>query len=885
MREHQADGLPTGTVTFLLTDIEGSTALLLDAGEGYAAILQRHDEIVRSAVAAHGGSTVSTAGDSVFAVFPGAVAAVAAAVDAQVALGAEPWPADRRVAVRMGLHTGEGTLGGADYIGLDVHRTARISAAAHGGQVLVSAATAALLPPGPNPPTDLGEHRLKDLVHPERIYQIAVPGGTQDFPPLRSLGGVRVILPVPPTTFVPRPEVEPIAELVGSARLVTLTGPGGTGKTRLALEVARRHKEDFPDGVVFVDLSPLHDPQLLAAAVLQVLGIEAGPVPARERLLQAMRGRRALLILDNCEQVVAGAEVAAELLAEAPDLRILATSRSPLHLAGEREFPVGTLALPDRAEAPGELAANPAVRLFVDRARRVDPQFAVTEQNSAALAEIAERLDGLPLALELAAARVRLLSPAAIADRLATAGAAELASRDRDVPERQRTMDGAVAWSYDLLPAEVQSAFRRLAVFVGEARLDEIRPVLDLPEMDLLDDITTLVEQSLLRRGGSGDAPRFWMLSTIGEFAAARLAQAGEQSEVKQRHVRAYLALAEEAAPHLTGWDQREWLDLLERNHDNLRAALGRSIEAGNAVCSFRLVVALWRFWQIRGHLDEAAERIDQVLQMACPDRLLKAQALEAAGGIAWWRGAIPEAKRVYTEALEILEPTGDVRAIANARYNLALVLGFDGSDPGSLTEMQRAHAEAKQSGDPVLEAWTVWGLSDIGVTQGDWGLAAESGERALAMFRELDEPFGIGWSLFMTASGDARRPDGDHELARQRLLEGVRLFAAFGDVSALGMHARALARLEAVSGQFDRALRLIGAAEALRHQTGVGLPDAQEALMDNLDPVSTEALVSAGRPDEEMERLIAEGAALSPQEAVSYFLAELPEPSSHPAD
>jgi predicted ATPase/class 3 adenylate cyclase len=884
MHEHRAETLPTGTVTFLITDIEGSTALLLDAGERYAEILQRHDQLVRCAVADHGGTTVSTAGDSVFAVFAGAAAAVAAAVAAQSALASEPWPDGHRVAVRMGLHTGEGTLGGADYIGLDVHRTARISAAAHGGQVVVSAATAALLPAGEAPLIDLGVHRLKDLTHPEHLYQVVVPGGAERFPPLRSLGGVRVILPVPRTSFVPRPEVAAVAELLRSSPVVTLTGPGGTGKTRLALEVARRGKEEFPDGVLFVDLSPLRDPDLVAVTVLRTMGLEPGGVPARQRLVQALQGSTALLILDNCEQVVAGTDVVVDLLAGAPGLRVLATSRSPLHLAGEQEFPVPPLALPEPGADPSELPDNPAVRLFVDRARRVDPGFAVSSGNADALVAIAEQLDGLPLALELAAARVRLLPPTAIAERLAITGAAELAAPDRDVPERQRTMDAAVSWSYELLSPDAKTAFRRWAAFVGGARLAEIRAVLGLVEADLLDVLTTLVEQSLLRRDDAAGAPRFGMLRTIGDFAEARLAEDADRAPVLQRHTDAYLGLAEQAAPHLTGWDQREWLDLLERDHDNMRAAFDRSLAAADAESSLRLVVALWRFWQIRGHLDEAATRIDRALALPCPDPVLRASALEAAGGIAWWRGEIPRAREAYAEALAIVEPVGDLRTIANARYNLALVLGFDDRDDRSRREMERARSEAREAGDRRVEAWAVWGLSDIGVSQGDWMAAAASGEQALAMFRELDDPFGIGWSLFMTATSDARLPQGDKALARERFREAIRLFAGFGDVSALAMHARSLARLEAASGRFDRALRLVGASQALRQRAGVGLLDVNEALLDAFDPVTTEALAAADRSREDIERLIGEGAALSPHEAVSYVLEELAEPAG-PAD
>jgi predicted ATPase/class 3 adenylate cyclase len=877
-------GLPTGTVTFLLTDIEGSTRLLLDLGERYSAVLERHNEILRAAVAAQGGTVVSTAGDSVFAAFPTARGAVLAAVTGQRGMAAEPWPDGRAVRVRMGVHTGEGTLGGDDYIGLDVHRAARISAAAHGGQVVLSAATAGLLT-GETALRDLGEHRLKDLVTPEHLFQLLGPGLASQFPALRSAGGRLTLLPVPRTSFVARPEVEAVTALVADHQLVTLTGPGGTGKTRLAVEAARRLADAFADGVVFVDLSPVLHPDLVATAVIGTLGLEAGSTPAPDRLREHLVGRSMLLVLDNFEQVMEAAPLVADLVSACRSLHVLVTSRSPLLLSAEQQFPVPTLDLPAGTD-PEALLSSPAVQLFADRARRVLPSFQVTSENAADIAAITRRLDGLPLAIELAAARVRLLPPSAIAARLASSGSAELSARDRDVPRRQRTLDAVIEWSYDLLPPDAQQAFRRMSVFVGGARLEEVEPVVAAGgDADILDLLSALHEQSLLRQSEVDGDVRFRMLVTIAEYAGARLAASGEDGETRERHADAFLALAEQAAPSLTGWDQTRWLDRLERDHDNLRVAYDRCVAAGDSDRSLRFAAALWRFWQIRGHLDEGARRVDAALRLGTGNAQLRARALEAAGGIAWWRGQIGYACEVYRQALDLTVAFGDLAATANARYNLALATGFEGGVGEARPQMMQARDEARRAGDRRGEAWAVWGLANLAVRQADWAGTARHGDEALSMFRALDDPFGIGWALFTSSAGLSRMADGDRELARRRFQEGTRLFAGFRDLTAITLHAWSLAQLEVLSGRPDRALRLVGASRALKQRTGAGLLDVNEEMLAVFDGSSTTTLASAGLSHSDAERLVAEGLRFSPDEVVAYILDELPDPRSPLAD
>jgi class 3 adenylate cyclase len=463
--------LPTGTVTFLFTDIEGSIRLLQRLGDAYRAVQDDHARIMRRAIDEGGGVAIRTEGDSFFAVFADHAAAVRAAVTAQRDLAAHPWPQGMPLRVRMGLHTGRGELGGDDYLGIDVNQAARIAAAGHGGQVLLSEATESLvrhdLPDGVTI-RDLGEHRLKDLDHPVRIHDLVIEGLPAEFPPLKTLD-VPSTLPSPLTSFVGRErEAEQVAELLRASRLVTLIGPGGTGKTRLAVEVARRSVDAFPDGSYFVDLSPITDPMLVPDSIASALRFlpERSGRSVLEILQDHLRDRKALLLLDNFEQVLPGADTVAALLEAAPRIRVLATSRSPLGLSGEQAFPVPPLGILDAADDVAALRQSEAVSLFVDRATAVDPSFSLADEDVPIVAAICARLDGLPLAIELAASRVRLLPPRQLLERLEPA-LPMLVGGPRDAPERQRTLEAAIGWSYDLLDEGGRILFRRLSVFAG----------------------------------------------------------------------------------------------------------------------------------------------------------------------------------------------------------------------------------------------------------------------------------------------------------------------------------------------------------------------------------------------------------------------------------
>ena len=615
--------LLTGTVTFLFSDIEGSTRLLQDLGDGWPPVLARHQELMRAAFAAERGEEFGTEGDSFFVAFPTAPGAVAAAAAAQRALAAEPWPPDADIRVRIGLHTGEAEVSAESYVGIDVHRASRIASAGHGGQVLLSDATRTLvqhaLPAGVEL-RDLGEHRLKDLEHREHLWQLVLPGLANDFAPIGSLDAVPNNLPTRLTTFLGRArEIADVAALLERSRLLTLTGPGGTGKTRLSLEVAGRALGTYAAGVFFVELESINEAALVPATIAQALGLpDRGGRSSVDRLIDAIGEKRMLLVLDNFEQVVAAGPAIAALLAACRNLTVLTSTRSVLHISGEQEYAVPPLGLPDAANLPplARLGEYEAVALFIERARSVKPDFELTDQNAAAVAEICVRLDGLPLAIELAAARIRILSPQAMLGRLEDR-LGLLAGGARDLPERQQTLRGAIAWSHEMLDDDDRSLFALLSVFVGGAGLDAIERVCGSGTSDLLSTLGSLVEKSLVRQmDGVDGQPRFGMLETIREFAIERAVAGGRWDSLRSEHAQHFLALAEEASSHVMGSDKRDWLDRLEEDHDNLRAAIGWSIEMSAPDLALRLGSTLWRFWQMRGYLAEGLERLEQILAL-----------------------------------------------------------------------------------------------------------------------------------------------------------------------------------------------------------------------------------------------------------------------------
>jgi predicted ATPase/class 3 adenylate cyclase len=824
--------IPTGTVTFLFTDIEGSTRLAQDLGAGWPPLLERHREIARAAWAEQQGIEIGTEGDSFFVVFTSAPQAAAAAVAVQRGLAAEAWPDGAQIRSRIGMHTGAGVLSGGSYVGLDVHRAARIKSAGHGGQVLVSATTRALvegsLPDGVAL-REMGEHRLKDLSRPERIWDLVIEGLASDFPALRTLNAVPNNLPLQLTSFLGRQrEIAEGRQLLIDGRLLTLTGPGGTGKTRLSLQIAADATDRFPDGIYFVPLGAISQSDLVLPTIAQVLGLVDPGTQPLDRLVDHIGTKCFLLVLDNFEQVNDAAPQIADLLARAPKISILVTSRSPLRVSGEQEFPVPPLGVPDPKHLPDleQLSTYESVALFTERAMAVRPDFAVTSANAPAVAEICVRLDGLPLAIELASARVRVLTPQAIMERLGDR-LKLLSGGSRDLPERQQTLRGAIAWSYDLLDEADQRVFARLAVFAGGATLEAIERVVFEPgdAADPLDAVTSLVDKSLVRQESEPDGePRFRMLSTIQEFATERLEEQGEAEEMGERQAAWVLALVQEGATGLFGQDQKAILDRFESEHDNIRAALARAIAHGHAEMAMRIFAASWRFWQMRGYLAEAREHAERVLALAgsadLPDA--RAAALEAAGGIAYWQGQLNVARGWYAEAVEIARASGDDARIANAIYNLSFTFTLEHEDQVQARALAKEAVEIyRRLGDEAGIGRSLWGEANTYYFFRDFAGGIDLAEEALEIFRRLDDRFMMGWTLYMLALYNLTL---DRRAMRQFLEEALPLFTEIEDKSGYAMIFDAFAALFWTEGDVTRAIRLAGYASALEASTGAGL-------------------------------------------------------------
>jgi predicted ATPase/class 3 adenylate cyclase len=890
------------TLAFLFSDIEGSTRLEQAVGTAvYVAIRERHRELLRAAFVAHEGREQGTEGDSFFVVFPAASDALRAALDAQRALAAEAWPALATVRVRMGLHAGEATLVGGSLVGLAINRAARIAGVAHGGQVLVSESIRALagagIPQGAGL-IDLGAHRLKDLREPEHLYQLSAPDLPAGFPPLATLDARPNNLPTQLTSFVGREaELSSAGGLLDSNRLVTLTGPGGTGKTRLSLQVAAGAADGYPDGVFFVPLETVRDPALVASRIAGEIGLaESGGRSGRDVVVEWLTGKRVLFVLDNFEQVLDAGAVVADILRAAPGLKVIVTSRAPLRVSGEQEFPVPGLPVPpdpghlggyEQAQHGGADAFDPAllstyeaVRLFIARARSVRPDFAVTNENAPAVAAICARLHGMPLAIELAAARIKLLGPDAILARLEHQ-LNLLAAGARDLPARQQTLRGAIAWSYDILDEPHQRLLDRLSVFAGGFDLEAAEAVGGPSSeigMDVFDGLTALADQSLIR-SVDGDPARFHLLETIREFAAEMLEAREDAAAIRERHARWYLALAEGAAPGLAGAAQRELLEQLEREHDNLRAVLDRAAARGDSATTIRLAFAMWRFWQKRGHLNEAHRRLEALA--AAPwsrdDPVLRARLMEALGGVLWWQADLAAMKVAYREAVDIWRAEGDKTEIANALYNYAFAFAVNPdatADPASADpdrEGERAQEEAlalyEELGDLRGQANVLWGIGN----REYFGRVTDAGEatmrRALELFRQVGDATMAAWSQHMLGGALLRTNRADE--ARPLLRAALRHLHDASDASGLAIVLDDLASLAVADGDLPRAARLRGAARRLTAATGATLA----GFVDDVFEHGVRPHVTGRLSPEDLARYGAEGAAMTLDEAVAYAL------------
>ena len=867
---------PTGTITFLFTDIEGSSRRWQEQPEAMKTALARHDALLRQAIEDHAGYVFKTVGDAFYGAFPTAPDALAAALAGQRALHAEPWPGLDALRVRMALHTGAADEREGDYFGPALTRVARLLSAGYGGQTLLSQATYELvrdhLPPGVEL-RDLGDHRLKDLARPERVYQVAAPDLPADFGPLHTLDRRPHNLPVQPTPLIGREkEVEAIRRLLlrPEVRLVTLIGPGGTGKTRLGLQVAADTLDEFTDGVTFVALAPVTDPALVGHTLAQTLNVrEQTGQTTLDSLKAYLRDKQVLLVLDNFEQVVEAAPLVTELLAAAPRLKILVTSRVVLRVSGEFDFDVPPLALPprtdDRRTTPYaihntqyelRITQYEAVRLFIERATAAKADFAITNENAPAVAEICHRLDGLPLAIELAAARIRLLSPQAILARLGGASGQTplrlLTGGSRDLPARQQTLRNAIEWSYDLLDEADKTLFRRLAVFVGGCTLDAIEavcvddggrttddgrlrtdPVLGpsssvLRPDDILDGVESLVAKSLLRRieTGEDDEPRFGMLVTIREFAQEQLAASGEAAEVRQRHADFYLGLAEAAQPELHRPTQLEWLARLDAEADNLRAVMEWAQATGALEPGLRCAVCLFPVWFIRGSLAEARRWFEGFLAQTSPTDtgLARAVALFGVGAFAAKQADFVTALPTLTESVALLRGLREERFLSLALLFLGDVEFERSAYAAARSAYEEAIALARQRGDSWTLATALTHLGEhLTVTTGQLDQAQRLSEESLALLRRLGDRWGQGLPLSHLARLALLR--GQYPSAERSQREILAIAREFGDLLGMSSATEALAGLAMLQGDLARAEEYYTESLRLLRQVGSRQP------------------------------------------------------------
>ena len=779
--------LPRGTVTFLFTDIEGSTRLLQEHAERYAELLSEHRRVLREAFARHGGVEVDTQGDAFFVAFARASDVIAAAFDGQAALRDGP------ISVRMGLHTGEPVVTDEGYVGIDVHRAARIAAAAHGGQVLLSQATRDLV--AGETVRDLGEHRLKDLSAPERLFQLS----DADFPRLKTL--YQTNLPIPATPFLGRKrELDEVIGLLRreDVRLLTLTGPGGTGKTRLALQAAAEVADDVPDGVWWVSLAALRDPALALDAVAKALDVRERPgFTVEETLVDALAAKRALLLIDNAEHLLPHVANHIARLRGSGGPKLLVTSRERLQLQGEHAWMVPSLDDHD------------GTALFTARARALRPAFTETP----AITQLCARLDNLPLALELAAARIPIFSPDQLLERL---GKGVDLKGGRDADPRQQTLDATIRWSYDLLAPEERRLFARLAVFVGGCTYEATEAVCAAD----VDTLQSLIDKSLVRSREATGGDRYWMLETIREFAAAELEASGEADALRQRHAEFFTALAECADPHLRhGPDQQQWGERMAADYDNVRAAMKFALEH-DLVLALRLVGRLAFFLWLRGGFAEAKAWLDEVLpRVADQPQDLLGRAHECAAVIAERIGDIAGQARHSDEAYRAFAAVGDEHGMADALRERGKTASA-GEDSVRANAIYAELAElAERIGDPWNGAIALNNLGYTASQSGDWERVVELCGRSSTLRRELGDEWGMALALSNVAFA---------ELQLGRLSSAASSLRAALDTS-MKIDAKTVVNacldvsveLAVARGKMHEAARLAGATSRLQEELG----------------------------------------------------------------
>ena len=854
--EPRAAALPAGTVTMVFTDIEGSTALLQSLGDRYPEVLADHNRLIRDAFAQHEAFERGSAGDGLYFVFASAREAVQAAVDAQLALAGYPWPDAARVRDRMGIHTGEPRNATEGYVGIDVHRAARICSAGHGGQILVSQTTRDLVAEELRPPLamiDLGAHRLRSLDGPaQRIYQVTGPGLTRDFPPPRTGDAPRNNVPLEVTSFVGRDhEIEQATRMLDQSSLLTLTGPGGVGKTRIGLRLARTLLERFEDGTWIVECGSLSDPSFLLPAVVSTIGL---PDPAGRSLLSTiidqLKGKRLLLVLDDCDPVLAAAaELAEGIVRACSSVRIVVTSREALGVAGEAILPIASLASPDTGPTitADELGSIDACRLFIERAQSVQPAFELTDQNARSVAQLCRRLDGMPLAIELAAARVRTLPVEQVATRLDDRFRL-LTGGSRTSVARHQTLRATIDWSYDLLTESERAVLRRLSVFAAGASLEAAESVCagdPVDGMDVLDLLGRLVEKSLVFTDPTSSEAHFRLLETVREYARGRLVEAEEADPTLRRHRDLFLALVDKASPaFFHGPEPVDWLRRLDDDHEDVRAALEWSLDQpGEARSGLRIAAGLWRYWEIRGHLTEGRGWLERMLQAVGAEiSVLRADALTGAANLAFMQGDLRAAASYQTASLELQREIRDPQGVEYAANNLANTWIQLGDNVRARELYEETLSIARELGDVRGEAFVSINLADLAARQGDLAAAQSLEEEILASIRRL----GDRWMEAFAVDAFARTAHraGQHERARTLHIEALAILEELGDRRGVARVLTQLAELALTTGDGDRARGLLRQSLAIRQELGdmPGLASAMESLAAALAPEDPEA-------------------------------------------
>lgn len=837
---------PQGTVSFLFTDIVGSTRLWERFPNDMGPALARHEGIVRSASEAHNGHVFKTVGDAFCVAFPTPLDALSAALEAQRGLGAENWGALGPLKVRMGIHTGTAEYRNGDYFGGTLNRASRIEAAAHGGQVLLSQITFELIEDDKLDGIlfkSLGSHRLRNLDRPEHLYQASAQGLEDHFPAPRSMEVLPNNLPVQTTSFVGREkEIEESLRRLEKTKLLTLMGTGGTGKTRLALEIGARVINEFRDGVWLVELAPITDPDRVVEAVATAVGAREEPErPLRETLVNFLKGKNVLLIFDNCEHLLnAASSIAAELLRACPNLKIIAASRHSLSIAGEMTFPVPPLGIFDvrmhkltGPDIAAQLSQYEAVKLFIERATAVRPDFVVTNANAPALAEICSRLDGIPLAIELAAARARVLDVQQIAERLGDRFRLLRSNERSGHLPHQQTLQALIDWSYDLLSEQERILFRRLGVFVGGRTIDALEAVCageGIEDFEILDLIEQLVDKSLATvEREAGRTPRYTVLESVWQYSRDKLAASGEEDLLRDRHLDYYLKFAEKAEPHLEGPDQKDWLEKCAAERFNFRAALEWTVESKKPQPGFRIFAAIYRVAEIRGNLEEAREVIADLLAIPHDDvpKACKAKFLVAAGRIAWAADRYDDCRKFHEKAQAMFTDLNDQDGIALCE----MLTGFLDRGDGKIDESEmhfRRGLEIVQSikGSAYVRAGCLSGIGSIALDRGDTVTARKLKEESLAIYEQIGDRWIIG--LILWGISDVCIAQADYERAKSALAEWAHITRDLGNRWMLPYILAGEANLAVATGDAERAARILGAAEVSREHFGTQFSPAE---------------------------------------------------------